>query len=79
MSEPSTEVQLREDGVLWMINRTVFHPRGFALGFTPVSGELTLYGNGSEPWHYDEAMNDVEDELFINFESLLARQRKKAL
>lgn len=45
-------VDLIEDGLLWLINTTVFHPRGFALGYTPETGEFELWGNGDEPWEF---------------------------
>lgn len=48
---------LRDSGLLWLINRSVLHPRGFALALTVADdGEATgwsLLGDGSEPWSYD--------------------------
>jgi hypothetical protein len=51
---------LRDTGLLWLINRVILHPRGYVLGLcydgdTPVTegGTVTgwtLYGDGSEPW-----------------------------
>lgn len=46
--------ELRDSGLLWLINRVVFHPRGFALGLE-LDGEgavvgWKLIGDGSEPW-----------------------------
>ena len=46
-----TPVDLREDGLLWLINRAVLHPRGFALGISP-DGKFDLIGDGKEPWHF---------------------------
>lgn len=69
---PSVPVDLRGDGVLWLVNRVVFHPRGFALGADP-DGSLRLFGDGSEPWNYAESMHDGEDERFCLVEALLAR------
>lgn len=46
-------VKLRADGLLWLINRAVFHPRGYALGADDDSAELILYGDGKEPWSFD--------------------------
>ncbi len=48
---------LRPTGLLWLINATVFHPRGyaFALNFND-EGELdswSLLGNGKEPFSFD--------------------------
>lgn len=48
--------ELRDTGLLWLINRTVFHPRGYALGLVADgSGQIlgwSLLGDGSEPWRY---------------------------
>lgn len=71
-------VDLREDGILWMINRTIFHPRGFALAITPDETDLILVGDGEKPWAFDPAMNDTEDELFAQFEAMLQRRRDMA-
>lgn len=84
MTEPRYEpgpraavpVHLRGDGVLWMVNRTVFHPRGFALALDSETGDLTLLGDGSEPWSYDLREpdgTDQEDLLFRSFAALLER------
>lgn len=45
-------------GLLWLINASVFHPRGLALGVTRdpeghVIGWLLL-GNGTEPWSFPD-------------------------
>lgn len=69
----SVPVDLRDDGVLWMINKAVFHPRGFALAVDVNSGALTLMGDGSEPWTY---RHDMEDQLFAAFNALLDRARE---
>lgn len=63
-------VDLTDDGVLWMINRTIFHPRGFALAMDD-SGNLAIQGNGSEPWKFG-LTDAMEDEKFAAFERLLA-------
>lgn len=53
--------ELSDSGLLWLINRVVFHPRGYALAVdTNESGEATgwmLLGDGSEQWSFP-----VEDE-----------------
>jgi hypothetical protein len=46
--------ELRDEGLLWLINVSVFHPRGFALAvhlddFDNVTG-WSLLGDGSEAW-----------------------------
>lgn len=46
---------LRTSGLLWLINRVVFHPRGFALGIVYVEGEAagwSLQGDGCDPYRY---------------------------
>lgn len=54
-------VDLHEDGLLWLINRCVFHPRGFALGRTPGQDDFTLFGDGEEAWSYGPG---IDDECF---------------
>lgn len=54
---------LKTSGLLWLINRVVFHPRGFALGLVRVDGEYVgwrLLGDGSEVWKFD---GDEDDEF----------------
>jgi hypothetical protein len=70
--------QLREHGVLWAINRVLFHPRGFALALVPdaETGEFqgwTIVGDGQEVWRFDS--EDVEDKHFAAFEQLLRDHR----
>ena len=64
-SEASTPFkEFRDSGLLWLINTTTFHPRGYAIGFvwengaSPETDEPTgwnLYGDGTEPWVFDPA------------------------
>ena len=53
--------ELRDTGLLWLLNRVVFHPRGYALALHFNDGSATggtfqdctgwsLIGDGSEPW-----------------------------
>lgn len=60
-------------GLLWAINRTLFHPRGFALSFhMGTDGQVdgwTLDGDGTEPWAFNSA---DDDECFTTFEAFLA-------
>ena len=67
--------ELRGSGLLWLINRVVFHPRGFALGLVYPDGDTTqepigwrLLGDGSEVWYF----NGTEDEPFEAVERTLA-------
>jgi hypothetical protein len=66
--------ELRAHGLLWLINRTVFHPRGYALGFdVDDTGDVTgwvLYGDGTEPWKYATEID--EDDLFARAEAFLS-------
>ena len=53
---PRQPVDLRADGFLWLINRSVFHPRGYALAVDTEDGSFWLLGDGTEPWSFgDEA------------------------
>lgn len=66
-----TPFDWHDDGVLWLVNRVVFHPRGFALARNPEGQpEWTLIGDGSEPWAFD---SDSDDECFAAVKALLAR------
>jgi hypothetical protein len=64
-------VDLREDGVLWAINKVLFHPRGYALSLLP-DGTFELLGDGSEAWQFSL---DIEHGSFVKFESLLERAK----
>lgn len=54
--------EMNDSGILWLINRVVFHPRGFALALhTNDEGEVvgwSMIGDGSEPY----AFTDKKDE-----------------
>lgn len=70
----------RQFGGLWMLNRTVFHPRGFALAFVygtkrEVPIGWTLQGDGTEPWCFGD--DAVEHRAFQSFEELLDIYRKR--
>jgi hypothetical protein len=45
-------VEIREDGLLWLINRVVFHPRGYSLGYDPVTKDFALLGDGTETFTF---------------------------
>lgn len=67
--------KLREYGVLWLINRVVFHPRGFALALEYEDGEAqpfgwSINGDGTEVWRFGDD-TPTEDELFQKVELLL--------
>ena len=66
-SQIPVKVDMKNDGILWLINRTVFHPRGFALSYDDETKEFFLIGNGKEPW----AFGINEDPLFEAVEHAL--------
>jgi hypothetical protein len=69
--------RLSEHGVLWLINRAVFHPRGFALALEYADGEdepfgWSIQGDGTEPWRFDDSSGAwSEDDKFREVEALL--------
>ena len=65
-------IDFRKDGFLWYINRSLLHPRGFALAYTEETGTFELWGNGDEPWEFGDV---DENELFRALESKLAEVR----
>ncbi|MHC3474663.1 hypothetical protein ACYF6T_39040 [Streptomyces sp. 7R007] len=71
-------MELKESGLLWLINRTVFHPRGLALGVAYTDdGEVigwTLLGDGSEPIHFSP---EDEPEFFAQARATLAAACKE--
>lgn len=68
---PRTPVDLRRDGVLFMINTVLFHPRGFAL-VLEADGSFSLAGDGQERWTFSEAESADNDRLWRAFQHLLA-------
>lgn len=65
--------ELRDTGLLWLINRVVFHPRGFKLGLVPDShGNIVgwrMQGDGTEVCVFDPADDDKhfsDVEFFLN-------------
>lgn len=48
------QVDLLETGLLWLINTTVFHPRGFSLGYAAETGQFELLGDGTEAWVFSD-------------------------
>ena len=58
--------ELRSSGLLWLVNRVVFHPRGFALALNlnddgNVDG-WQLVGDGTEVWSYAP---DVDEDALM--------------
>lgn len=60
MTDQQREVDWRADGLLWLVNRTVFHPRGYALGLDVEKGRWFLLGDGSEPWNFPDGDETTE-------------------
>ena len=71
---------LSRTGLLWLINRTVFHPRGFALGLVldsaGVATSFQLLGTGCEPWSYPA---EGEQAKLLAVEKLFGAGRTAAL
>lgn len=67
---------LTSNGVLWAINRVLFHPRGFALGYDREAHTFEVWGNGDEPWTFDSPV--PENELYAAFETMLSEIRDAA-
>ena len=56
MSEPRPILELQDSGLLWLINRVCFHPRGFALAIHVNDDEhvtgWSVEGDGTDPWSF---------------------------
>lgn len=68
---------LRASGLLWLINRQVFHPRGYALALVINEADESasgwrLIGDGGEVWWFDP---DVDLEMFAAAEATLSAAR----
>ncbi len=62
---------LRSTGMLWLINRVVFHPHGWALALVYKDAQVvgwTLQGDGREVWRFE----GDEDDLFAKAQAMLA-------
>lgn len=61
---------LLEIGLLWLINRVCFHPRGYALALhVDDDGSVTgwsMLGDGTEVWNFS---NESDDENFAKVAS----------
>jgi hypothetical protein len=57
----------RQTGLLWLINTSVFHPRGYALELVSKDGKWVgwrLIGNGREPFMFLDKDPAAIDECF---------------
>jgi len=92
MASDSSEIQperrvwplsdLRTFGLLWLINKVVFHPRGFALGLEldDETGDVTgwgMIGDGTEPWSFGNLPDGtpIDDDSFTKVEAFLEMMR----
>lgn len=55
-SEPVRPVDIQKDGLLWLVNRVVFHPRGYALGYDPAEN----IGSGTETFTFGDESTETE-------------------
>jgi hypothetical protein len=74
--------QMSAFGILWAINRYLFHPMGYALGLDPKSGAFTMYGDGTEPISFSAEVDADKFEAFRRFQvaqrEFLAARRANA-
>lgn len=67
---------LEKSGLLWLINRCVFHPRGFVFGLIPdENGNIagwTVVGDGKKPLQFDFDMDEIG---FLTVETFFAKMR----
>ena len=66
-------IDLSDTGLLWLINRVVFHPRGYALALVCKDGTRevegwTIKGDGSEVWYFSP---EIEDKEFVKVNAFL--------
>ncbi|MFD9107149.1 hypothetical protein [Streptomyces bottropensis] len=70
-------LELSESGLLWLINRTVFHPRGLALALyqegDQARGWKLLTAAADEPFAFTD---DVDNEGFRRAEATLRAARE---
>ncbi len=59
-SEPIRPVDIQKDGLLWLINRVVFHPRGYSLGSDPTIKQFFLVGNGTETFTFGDESTETK-------------------
>lgn len=78
--------ELRPTGILWAINRHIFHPRGYALALdwpegadpdTDAPDGFTIYGDGSEPWAFEPDTDDSGFAAFSKFMKSLTRKGRR--
>lgn len=74
----ATLKQFRADGLLWMVNAAILHPRGYALTVhIDDDGEptgLSVQGDGVEPWCFGPDASDVRDSVQLFMEAEARRE-----
>lgn len=70
--------QFADLGLLWLINRSVFHPRGLTISFEYAEGEAEPRGWGIRAFDQPPVFSDDTEERhwFKTVESLLANVRE---
>jgi hypothetical protein len=75
--------RFQADGLIFLVNTAVLHPRGLALALHLEDGEpigLSIVGAGDEPWVYDgsadRALDELEDTLYGYFAGEARRERE---
>lgn len=78
----SDGVDLRATGLLWLINATVFHPRGFALAISE-DNKFEVFGDGGERWCFSDVADWPEgegpDDRFLAVEAFFNERRAQPL
>ena len=82
MSKVYTFGEFRDEGLLWLINTSVFHPRGYAIAFVYDDEDTgfknptgwQLFGDGSEPWQFIDE-NGSLDAHFSNVQKLFKEKK----
>lgn len=77
MIQVRTFDELRSSGILWLINRVVFHPRGFAVALVLDKDKAVgwgLFSTANPPFVYS---NEDDDALFRAAEKTLAEALEK--
>lgn len=71
-NEPTDFSTFRDNGLLWLINTTVFHPRGFALAIhvddNGTADGYQIIGDGSEEYRFDDST-----DKFLAVKALFAK------
>lgn len=70
MESNKTFNEFQAEGLLWALNRYIFHPRGLAIQFTYIEDEVVgwgVLGDGKEVWAFDDPTDDSGFERFNKF------------